>query len=91
MGYSQMPPASVRPEDNAKFVEALDKLRLAGADARRPPNNHDQIKVATNLSFYPNTGTIFRDGDRKALPERGVDALIELLGELGHLTATSQL
>ena len=91
MRYNKMPSAAARPEDSVKFAEALDKLLLAGADARRPANNNDQLKLASNLNYYPSTGTIFRDGDRKALSERGIDALIELLGQLGHLDDAAQL
>ena len=87
MRYHRMPPAEPRPTDKPIFLDALDKLLLAGADARRPPNNNDQIKVTADLSFYPNTGTIYRDGDSKPLPFRGVDALIEYLREIGALTA----
>ena len=86
MRYHRMPPASPRTDDKPIFLDALDKLLLAGADARRPPNNNDQIKVTATLNFYPSTGTILRDGDRSPLPFRGVDALIEHLREIGALT-----
>jgi hypothetical protein len=82
-----MPHASPRPGDTPIFLEALDKLLLAGADARRPVANNDQIKVTANLSYYPAKGTIYRDGDRRPMPIRGVDALIDHLRETGALTA----
>ncbi len=91
MRYHHMPPALARPGDKPAFLEALDKLLTAGADARRPTNNNHQIKVTADLNFYPNTGTILRDSDRRPLPIRGVDALIEHLAKTRRLTAFSKL
>ena len=87
MRFHRMPPAAPRAGDKPIFLEALDKLLLAGADARRPPNNNDQLKLTDNLNFYPRTGTIYRDGDPTPLPIRGVEALIEHLRDIGGLTA----
>lgn len=91
MRYEFMPPALPEEGDSPKFAEALDKLMRGGADPRRPPNNHHQIKVSSNISFYPDKGTIYRDGDKKPLPERGVEALLELLGKAGLLTISFQV
>ena len=89
MRYSRMTPATPRPDDTPAFLHALDELMLAGADARRPVGNNHQIKVTPNLSFYPGTGAIFRDGDRGPLPVRGLNALIEYLGKIRGLKAVA--
>ena len=36
-----------------------------------------QIKV-DDINFYPGRGTIYRDGDRRALPESGLENFIAL-------------
>lgn len=45
---------------------AMDALLLRGYDFHRPSPNH--LKIGP-YNFYPRTGTIFRDGDRRSLPE----------------------
>lgn len=40
-----------------------------------------QLKIC-DLGFYPGKGTIYRDGDLQALPERGLDSLLKLLRDL---------
>lgn len=91
MRFDHMPPALPEEGDSPKFVEALNKLMIGGAHPRRPPNNHHQIKVSSDISFYPDKGTIYRDGDKKPLAERGVEALLELLGKAGLLTISVQV
>jgi hypothetical protein len=80
MRYRCMPPAEPRPGDSAKVTEALDRFLIEGIDARRPPGNAHQIKVSEELSYYPDTGRIVRDGSPR-LTIAGLNALLELLRE----------
>lgn len=88
MRYQSMPAASPRPDDSPKMTKALAEFALRHIDARRPPNNRYQVKVADDLSFYPDTGRIVRDGGAP-MPVSGLDALIELLRSDGALSATT--
>lgn len=91
MRFDQMPHAAPRDGDKPAFLEALDKLLAAGANARRPTNNDHQIKVTPDLNYYPNTGTIFYDGERRPLPVRGIGALISHLARVRRLPARKQM
>jgi hypothetical protein len=64
--------------------EAIERLLEAGVDVRRPPDQGYQLKVTPRLSYYPHTGRIVFDGE-PALEERGIEALLKLLAESGHL------
>ena len=55
---------------------AMDWLKGQGIAFRRPTDW--QLKIG-NLNFYPDKGTIFRDGGRHPLPQRGLNGLKELL------------
>ncbi len=68
------------PTDCDDTREALRWLDKAGLKYARPTPWQIKIK-GTGLSFYPRKGTIFRDGDENALPERGLKALAALLGK----------
>jgi hypothetical protein len=81
----------VRPNVDAKAslamglaIKALIKNKIAFEK-----KTEYQLKVG-DLSFYPIRGTIYRDGDLKALPEKGLEALIALVrtqsdaGEVGQ-------
>jgi hypothetical protein len=91
MRYDKMPTAEARAGDSAIFISAIEALLKAGANPRRPPNNSHQIKVTSNVSFYPNTGTILVDGASGALPIRGVQALIEYLHQNGVIALPAQV
>ncbi|MEG8041725.1 hypothetical protein QP164_02595 [Sphingomonas sp. LR59] len=78
MRFEDMPMAAARENDSPSMIRAIERLLMAGAEARRPIGNPHQIKVTPDLSFYPTTGRMLFDGG-PAQPERGVDALIELL------------
>jgi hypothetical protein len=65
------------PDDSPAMQAALRWLTQAGLRFARPTRY--QLKIGP-LSFYPDKGTLYRDGDRQALPERGLPALQALLG-----------
>ena len=67
-------PKNRTPE--AAMKAALDRLRNEGIGVARPSPH--QLKSG-DLSFYPSTGTIFRDGQPKKLAARGIDAFIVLI------------
>lgn len=81
MKFDRLPVAEPRPGDSAAMLRAIEELKRLGLDVRRPNGSPYQLKVSADLSFYPNKGTIFRDGDQQALPQRGIASLLEVLGE----------
>ena len=87
MKYKNMPAAEPRKGDCKAMVEAIHSLLAKGVDVRRPPNSAYQLKVSDDLSFYPAKKTIFRDCDAAALPERGLEALVNLLESEGDWSA----
>ena len=64
------------PDDSPAMRAALHWLTQAGVVFTRPTRY--QLKIGP-LSFYPDKGTLYRDGDRQALPDRGLPALQRLL------------
>lgn len=90
MSFRSMPPAAPRPGDSLKMGQALDRFLIEGIDARRPVGNDHQIKVCSDVSYYPDKGTILVDGETK-LPVHGLDALIEFLRETGRLACAAEL
>ena len=70
-------PVTTHPDDSPAMQAALGWLTQAGLRFTRPTRY--QLKIGP-LSFYPDKGTLYRDGDRQALPERGLPALQALLG-----------
>ena len=65
------------PDDSPAMRAALHWLTQAGVVFTRPTRY--QLKIDP-LSFYPDKGTLYRDGNRQTLPERGLPALQALLG-----------
>jgi hypothetical protein len=55
--------------------------RLAAQRIRHEQTTAFQIKVGP-FNFYPDKGTIYRDGDQKARPERGIENFLALIGKL---------
>jgi len=70
-------PVTTHLDDSPAMRAALRWLTQAGLRFTRPTRY--QLKIGA-LSFYPDKGTLYRDGDRQALPERGLPALQSLLG-----------
>ncbi len=62
-------------DDTPAMCAALEQLTEARIRFQR--KTRYQIKVG-DLSFYPDKGTIFRDGDRQALDARGLDQFLSL-------------
>ncbi len=69
--------ATPQPDDCPAMQAALRWLTQAGLRFTRPTRY--QLKIGS-LSFYPDKGTLYRDGDRQAFPDRGLLALQALLG-----------
>lgn len=87
MKFARMPKAEAREGDGPEMRQAIGRLERATVDVRRPPNNRHQLKVSADLSYYPTTGRITPDGE-PALPQTGLDALIDMLIEQGLATRT---
>ena len=81
MKFERMPAAMPRSGDSLAMMKAIEQLRAAGHDVRRPVNSRHQLKVTSDLSYYPGTGTIFRDGDPAPIAERGINVLLATLGQ----------
>jgi len=62
-----------RPNDPQPMKDAIDTLNELGITFKRPTQY--QLKIA-DLSYYPGRGTIFRDGSPKAMPEKGLEAVV---------------
>jgi hypothetical protein len=62
-----------RPNDPQPMKDAIDTLNELGVTFNRPTQY--QLKIG-DLSYYPGRGTIFRDGGPKAMPEKGLEALV---------------
>ena len=70
----------IQPDDDPRMVAAIiwlcrNRIRFVRVTAH-------QLKIA-DLSFYPVKGTIYRDGDAGALPQRGLPSLQDLLRSRG--------
>lgn len=63
--------------DSNAMKEAKTKMHAAKMTFRQ--TSPYQIKYGS-LNFYPDSGTIFRDGDRTKLEERGVADFMRLCG-----------
>ena len=66
------------------FTEAEAWLRDRNISSRR--TSKYQLKIGRRVSFYPNKGTIFVDGEEGARPNTGLGALEEVLREHGYTT-----
>jgi hypothetical protein len=62
--------------ENDAIRTAMDALLLRGFDFHQPSPNH--LKIGP-YNFYPGTGTIYRDGDRRSLPERGLKTFMQMI------------
>ena len=62
-----------RPNDPQPMKDAIDRLNELRVTFNRPTQY--QLKIG-DLSYYPGRGTIFRDGSPKAMPKRGLEALV---------------
>lgn len=80
MSFRKLPQAEIRDEDGTAMVEAIEQLRAAGVDVRRPLGNAHQLKVNETTSYYPSRQSIYIDGETGLRPERGLAALFALLG-----------
>ena len=65
------------------FTEAEAWLRDRNISSRR--TSKYQLKIGRRVSFYPNKGTIFVDGEEGARPNTGLGALEEVLREHGYI------
>lgn len=65
-----------RENGSTEMRNATDALLLRGIDFHQPSPN--QLKIGP-LNFYPRTGTIYRDGDRRSLPARGLRAFMQIV------------
>jgi hypothetical protein len=74
-------PDLIRSGDSPRTLWAIKRLRQEGYFVSRPTDY--QIKVG-DLNFWPDKGTITRDGQRGRLSEQGLDALIALLPRRHH-------
>jgi hypothetical protein len=45
-----------------------------------------QLKIGPTISYYPNKGTVFVDGEDEARPDTGLHALEVVLREQGYLS-----
>lgn len=68
------------PDDTTAFKNAVHFLEEMGVKFRRP--SLDQLKIGF-INYWPNTGTIQKDGERRRR-ERGKEALRKLLLELAE-------
>lgn len=61
--------------------EAMERAKTAMRAVKMPfrQTNPYQIKNG-RLNFYPDRGTIFRDGDRSKLEEQGIIEFMKLCG-----------
>jgi len=58
--------------DDERWHMVVALLEKLGVRFWRP--NPHQLKIGP-VSFYPHKGTVYIDGDKRALPERGLKAL----------------
>jgi hypothetical protein len=76
---TMMPNPRAYADDTDAMCEAITAFTEAGARFSRP--SRYQLKVG-DLSFYPDTGKIFRDGEREVWEQRGLDAFVSSLRKL---------
>jgi hypothetical protein len=75
-----------QPDDPQPMKAAIETLNEMGVTFQRPTVY--QLKIG-DLSFYPGRGTIFRDGSPAAMTEKGLDALVVIIGMRQALRAAS--
>ena len=71
------------------FTEAEAWLRDRNISSRR--TSRYQLKIGRRVSFYPNKGTIFVDGEDEARERTGLAALEAVLREQGYLGGPTAL
>lgn len=72
----------MRKRTNTPMLEALAWARQHGFEPYRATEH--QLKIG-EANFYPGKGTVFVDGETTRRKETGLDALAEVLRELGYL------
>jgi hypothetical protein len=72
-------PIKANPNDTDEVREAIEILTSEGISFFRPTKY--QLKIG-ELSFYPDTGRIFRDGESTAWEQRGLNTLISHVQKL---------
>src|SRR4051812_7290012 len=65
----------IRPGDSYKMQQAIRALRDQGFYVRRPDSI--QLKIEAGLNFWPETGSITRDGGPR-IKEKGLDAFLRI-------------
>ena len=78
MTHSIFKPLEPLPDDTDDMQIAIDVLNRARVKCER--KTKWQLKIG-DLSYYPDKGTICRDGPDRALPERGLESLMRLVTE----------
>ena len=76
------------PHGELLLTRAIEALTSAGVQFARPAKY--QLKVG-DLSYYPTTGTIVRDGHYRALRRRSVDTFITLVDRTQRTASTGRL
>lgn len=72
--------------------EAMEHAKTAMRSAKMPfrQTSPYQLKYG-RLNFYPDTGTIFRDGERVKLKEQGIVTFMQLCGYPKGLSSIIEL
>ena len=65
------------------FATAEAWLHARRISSRR--TSRYQLKIGPTISYYPNKGTVFVDGEDEARPHTGLAALEAVLREQGYL------
>jgi DNA-binding response OmpR family regulator len=73
------------PNDTDEMRAAIEFLTSEGVNFSRPTQY--QLKIG-DLSFYPDTGRIFRDGESTAWEQRGLEVLISQIRKFKKQTRT---
>jgi hypothetical protein len=82
MARSIFQPLKPLPDDTNEMKTTIDVLNRAFVTYER--KTKWQLKIG-NLSYYPNKRKIYRDGDDRALPERGLESLMRLIAEMQQM------
>src|ERR1035437_9633490 len=78
MARSIFKPLKPLPDDTDEMQISINVLNCARVNCER--KTKWQLKIG-DLSYYPDKGTIYRDGADEALRERGLDSLMRLVTE----------
>src|ERR1035437_10113722 len=79
MARSIFKPLKPLPDDTDEMQISINVLNCARVNCER--KTKWQLKIG-DLSYYPDKGTIYRDGADEALRERGLDSLMRLVTEI---------